>query len=164
MRSPHLLNLGNARKVKENLSGVLDTAALDRLEAEIVANAIALFNLGRYHHIFALRQSPRHWRQRVSRLYYAAYNVSRSVRLFVAGEYSTEIKDHQKYENLPDDFPSKARYVNQLGILREDRNTCDYDHLSRASDLALGSTEATKLVNDFINDARIYLREKRLNV
>jgi hypothetical protein len=159
-----LLNLGNARKVKDNLSGCLDTIALEKLEAEIVANAIALFHLGRNHQRFALRQSSQHWRQKVSRLYYAAYNVSRSVRLFVAGEYSTEIKDHQKYENLPDDFPRKARYVNQLAILREDRNTCDYDHLSRASDLVLGSTAATGLVNDFINDAKNYLHQRGLSV
>lgn len=164
MRSPHLLNLGNARKVKENLSGILDVAALDKVEAEIVANTIALFNLGRSHHYFALRQSPRYWRQKISRLYYAAYNVSRSVRLFVKGEYSTEVKDHQNYDNLPADFPTRARYVNQLAVLREDRNTCDYDHLCHASDLVLGSPKATALVNDFVHDARNYLRGKGLNV
>ncbi len=74
------------------------------------------------------------------------------------------MKDHQNYDNLPADFPRRARYVNQLAVLREDRNTCDYDHLCHVSDLVLGSTKATALVNDFVHDARNYLREKGLNV
>ena len=35
MKSSHLLNLGNPRKVKENLSSILDRAALDSIETEI---------------------------------------------------------------------------------------------------------------------------------
>ena len=164
MRSPHLLNLGNARKVKQNLSGLLDAAALARIETEIEGNAAALFALANRHYRFADRQSAPNWRQRVSRLYYAAYNAARAVRLYVAGDYSTDVKDHQRFDKLPDDFPSRARYVNQLAVLREDRNTCDYDHISTASDLVLGSGGSTALVADLLRDVRDYLRAKGMNL
>jgi hypothetical protein len=164
LKTPHLLNLGNPRRAKENLSGILDQAALDRIEDEIGTNAEALYRLGRQHYLFAIRQSHPNWRQRVSRLYYAAYNVSRAIRLFVSGAYSTEVKEHQKFNELPDDFPSKARYANQLAVLREDRNMCDYDHTCRASDLVLGTTQSTSLVKEFIDTARSYLAKKGLKL
>ena len=164
MKSPHLLNLGNPRKVKENLSGIVDQVALDRIEAEIVANSKALYRLGRHHYLFAIRQSPPNWRQRVSRLYYATYNVSRSIRLFDSGKYSTEIKDHQRFNELPDDFPSKDRFANQLAVLRGDRNMCDYDHTCRASDLILGTSQSTSLAKEFLDATKSYLALKGLNL
>ena len=138
MKTPHLLNLGNPRKVKDNLSGLLDATALGLIESEIEGNTRALMVLARTHYRFAARQSAPNWRQKVSRLYYAGYNAARALRLYVNGEYSTDVKDHQKFENLPNDFPSRSRYINQLAILREDRNTCDYDHLSSAQRFGSG--------------------------
>ena len=164
MKTPHLLNLGNPRKVKENLSGFLDQVVLDRIEAEIAANSKALYQLGRHHYLFAVKQSPFNWRQRVSRLYYAAYNASRSIRLFVSGKYSTEVKDHQRFNELPDDFPSKDRFANQLAVLREDRNLCDYDHTCRANDLILGTSESTSLTKKFLDASKSYLSLKGLNL
>jgi len=110
MRALHLLNLGNARKVKENLSSILDQQALDAIETEIASNSPALLNLAQCHFRFAVNLPARHWRQRVSRLYYAAYNACRALRLFVFGEYATDVKDHQRLEKLPEDFP-KSVYV-----------------------------------------------------
>lgn len=164
MKSPHLLNLGNVRKVKNNLSGVLDQAGLDRIESEIETNVVALMGLARCHYRFAERQSGSNWRQKVSRLYYAAYNAARAVRLYVTGDYSTDIKDHQKFDKLPDDFPRRARYVNQLAVLREDRNTCDYDHISRASDLILGTRGSMELAREFLKDVRAYLNNRGMNL
>ena len=164
MKAPHLLNLGNARKVKQNLSGILPRRALAQIEQEIARNATRLYALGRHHYLFAMRQSSPNWRQKVSRLYYAAYNVSRAVRLQVSGDYSTDVKDHQKFDNLPDDFPARPRYANQLAVLREDRNTCDYDHTATAVDLALGTTESTMLVREFLDDAKSYLRSHDLSL
>ncbi len=163
MRTPHLLNLGNPRKVIDNLSDILEPSALDAIENEIARNTIALFRLGQEHFRFAVKQSTRNWRQRISRLYFAAYNVSRAVRLWVSGEYSTEVKDHQRFDKLPRDFPSQARFVNQLLVLREDRNTCDYDHTARARDLVLGTASATSLVEEFLQDAETYLISRDIN-
>lgn len=159
MKSPHLLNLGNPRKVKSNLSGLLEPAALELIESEIVANVVALLSLAESHYRFAVQQKGPHWRQKVSRLYYAAYNASRAVRLYTNGEYSTEVKDHQRSGHLPEDFPGRSRYSNQLAVLRDDRNTCDYDHISSAKDLVLGSRASVELVNDFLSDVRKYLRD-----
>lgn len=162
MKTPHLLNLGNPRKVKENLSGLLDAAALQLIESEIELNARGLLALARNQYRFALRQTRPNWRQQVSRLYYAGYNASRAVRLYVHGEYSTDVKDHQRFDKLPNDLPNRARYANQFAVLREDRNACDYDHLFMAGDLALGTQAATELVRDFLDDIVVYLRNSGL--
>ena len=124
----------------------------------------ALFKLGETHFRFAARQPKAHWRQKISRFYYAAYNVTRALRLHVAGEYSTDVKDHQRIERLPDDFPSKERFANQLKALREDRNLCDYDHTKRAADLVLGTNQSASLVTEFLNEAREYLKRRGLGV
>lgn len=161
VKPPHILQAsGNVRRLKENLVTVVDGNALDAIEREIRVNAAQLFRLGHRHYSFALKQEGRSWRQRVSRLYYGAYNISRAVRLFVNGDYSVDSIDHKKVVALPDDFPNRNRYKNQLASLREDRNTCDYDHAASRADLILGVDEATELVRDFVRDASKYLRER----
>lgn len=165
MRTPHLLRAsGNVRKMKENLVNVVNRNALSAIQTEIDRNVVQLFALGRSHFDFAVRQNNRSWRQKVSRLYYAAYNVSRAVRLCEHGEFSTEVTDHKKVESLPDLFPNKNSYSNRLGILREDRNLCDYDHTSRIGDLVTSIPDATTLVTEFLRDARTYLRGKGITV
>jgi hypothetical protein len=47
LKKIHLLNLGNPRKVKENLSEILGHPELDKIESEIIGNAVALYRLGR---------------------------------------------------------------------------------------------------------------------
>ncbi len=150
--------------MKENLSGILDQAGLDKIESESVSNVKSLYKLGKGFFSFATSQTSYNWRQRISRLYYAAYNVSRCIRLFISGSYGSEVKDHKKFDELPDDFPSKARYANQLDVLREDRNMCDYDHTCRANDLVLGTSQSTTLVKEFLDDAKSYLSRKGLTL
>ena len=65
LKKVHLLNLGNPRKVKENLSGILEQPELKKIETEIVANTLGLYRLGRQFLSFAVRQSPPNWRQRI---------------------------------------------------------------------------------------------------
>jgi len=164
LKKVHLLNLGNPRKVKQNLSGILEQLELEKIEAEIAANTVALYRLGGEFLSFALKQSPANWRQRVSRLYYAAYNISRAVRLFVSGEYSSETEDHQKFHKLPDDFPRKDQYANQLAVLREDRNMCDYDHTCLPTDLVLDTARSASLVIEFLDHAKLYLEKRGLKL
>jgi len=165
MKSPHLLKIrGNAREVKDNLSVILDNDSVELIEKEIRRNVKLLFKLGHNHYLFAVKQPTTHWRQCISRLYYGAYNVSRSVRLYVSGEYSTDVKDHGKFNRLPEDFPSKDRFANQLSVLREDRNLCDYDHTAKASDLVISRKDAIDLVSEFISVAREYLAVKGTTV
>jgi hypothetical protein len=165
MKSPHLLRASaNVRKLKENLVNVVDAVAISAIEAEICANVGQLYVLGRSHYYFAIRQNNRSWRQKISRLYYAAYNVSRAVRLCVGGEYSIDVSDHKKIETLPDDFPNKNRYSNRLGVLRDDRNLCDYDHTAKIADLVIGVNDAVDLVQQFLNDAQSYMKRRGINV
>ena len=161
MKSPHLLRAGaNVRKVKDNLVTVVDAAAISAIETEICANAAQLYALGRAHYYFAVRQNNRSWRQKISRLYYAAYNVSRAVRLCVSGEYSTDSSDHKRIDTLPDNFPDKSKYANRLTVLRDDRNLCDYDHTAKLADLVVGVNDAVELVQRFLEDARAYLKQR----
>ncbi|MGA2602104.1 MAG: hypothetical protein ABSH09_34495 [Bryobacteraceae bacterium] len=164
-KSPHLLRAGtNVRRLKDNLVNVVDAEALSAIETAICANVAQLYALGRGHYNFAIRQNNRSWRQKISRLYYASYNVSRAIRLCVNGEYSTEVGDHKKIDILPDDFPNRIRYANRLGVLRDDRNMCDYDHTGRIGDLIIDVAEAVQLVEEFLNDTQNYLRGRGVNL
>jgi hypothetical protein len=164
-KSPHLLlAAANVRKLHSNLVDVLEQVALDAIDAEIQANIGQLYSLGRSHFLFAIRQGNRDWRQKISRLYYAAYNVSRAVRLCVNGEYSTDASDHKKIEVLPDDFPNKNTYANRLAVLREDRNLCDYDHVASRSDLVWSEDDSAEIVEKFLRDAKKYLRGRRVEI
>jgi hypothetical protein len=164
MKSPHLLRAGaNVRKVKDNLVNVVDATAISAIEAEICTNVAQLYALGRGHYYFAVRQNNRSWRQKISRLYYAAYNVSRAVRLCVNGEYSIDSSDHKRIEVLPDDFPNRNRYANRLGVLRDDRNLCDYDHTAKLTDLVVNVSDAAELVQQFLKDAHRYLKQRGVN-
>src|ERR1035437_10487345 len=143
MKSPHLLRAAtNVQKLKENLVNVVDAAAIGAIQVEINANVVQLYTLGRNHYLFAVRQNNRSWRQKISRLYYAAYNVSRAIRLCVNGDYSTDSSDHKKIDALPENFPNKNQYANRLTVLRDDRNLCDYDHTAKMTDLVVGVNDA----------------------
>jgi len=158
MKSPHLLLAGrNLRKIKANLEGVLDQAALGAIEAEIEKNATQLIQLAREHLRFARRLRPASWRQSVSRAYYATYSASRAVRLQISGDYTTDSEDHKRVGELPEGFPKRNMYANQLGVLREDRNACDYDHTATDADLVLGRTEALALATGFVQDVCDFL-------
>jgi len=164
MSKTSLLKLGNARELKRNLSLILDQAALDLIEREIERHVTGLFTLGLNHYRHALRQQPASWRHKTSRLYYAAYSVGKAVRLYTSGEYTTDVKDHGRFGRLPDTFPGKSRYSNQLSLLREDRNTADYNHDARAKDLVINTADAEDLVRGFLKDSKMYLAGKGLRI
>lgn len=164
MKSSNILSLGNARKLKEHLSHILDQDAIDAIETEIERNSIKLYKLGLQHYRFAASLQSPHWRQKVSRLYYSSYATSRAVRLYVFGDHSTDVKDHKNVGHLPDDFPDRARFANKLAVLRADRNTCDYDHDSRVADLLTTPSEALVLVKNFLEEAAKYLKARGLSV
>lgn len=153
-----MLAAGNVRKLKTNLASVIDAAAIAAIESEICANAAQLYKLGKSQYLFARRLSNRYWRQKVSRLYYAAYNAGRAVRLCLNGEYSTDSSDHKKVDAIPADFPNNNTYANRLRTLREDRNLCDYDHSIGYRDLVINADDALVLVEEFLEDAESYLR------
>jgi hypothetical protein len=158
LKSPHLFNAGsNPINVINNLTGLLAPAQLQILRDEIRANVKSLFRLGESHYQFATNLAPTEWRQRISRLYYGAYNVRRAVALEVDGSFSTDSIDHKNIGQIPDDFPGAATYRVRMTNLREDRNLADYNHLAVEGDLVIPPTDYELIVRDFINEARNYL-------
>ena len=157
MKTPHLLLAGNPKRLRANLVHILNGAALKAIDAEIDSNIKGLVRLGQEHQAFANGLPNLHWRQIVSRSYYAAYSFSRAVRLCHDGHYSTEVADHKALGDLPKGFQDQNRYANKLPLLRDDRNLCDYDHSATLADLAIPIDEARQLVSDFLKDATVYL-------
>ncbi len=160
LREPHILLLGNPRKVMKNLSAVLADDQINQIQLAVNFEVKLLFELGVNHYSFVQIIDDVYWRQKISRLYYAAYNVKRSVTLCCDGSFSTESSDHLKIDQLPADFKKSATYSTKLKALREDRNLADYSHLANESDLVITVDSATKLVEDFLDDSRECLVSK----
>ncbi|MEW6238777.1 MAG: hypothetical protein AB1656_25615 [Candidatus Omnitrophota bacterium] len=164
-KSPHiLLATGNCQKVRSNLTYILDSAAISAIDTEIANNVQGLFNLGMDHYNFACSIPQKEWRQRISRLYYGAYNIARSIKLAHEGYYSTETSEHKKITELPVDLPNCPLYKNNLSNLRDDRNLADYDHTVIVNDLVLTPNEAMELVTQFIADAKTFLAGKGIKI
>lgn len=159
-----LLASSNCQKLLKNVSYLLEASAVDRLRKEIERNVAALFNLGDDHLAFARGIGAKHWRQRVSRLYYAALNTKRALTLHHSGDFSTDVSDHKNIGVLPNDFPNANTYSTRLEGLRDDRNIADYSHLSAETDLILPAPESETLVTDFQNEVRVYLKGRGVSL
>jgi hypothetical protein len=161
MKSQHILQASsNCYRLRTHLSSLLDAAVIQLITDEINANAVQLVKLGLTHYRFAKRTHISNWRQIVSRLYYAAYNMVRGVRLLEDGSYSTDSSDHKRIDALPETFPHKDKYINQLPSLRDDRNLSDYDHTAAKRELIISIPEAFALVNELQKDVRTYFHNK----
>ena len=143
----------------KNLKGVLEDVALAKIQIEIDTNVQALLNLGESHYNFAKTIDNTEWRQKISRLYYAAYNVRRAVSLRHDGSFSTDTSDHANVEKVPDDFEDYAIYRSKLKNLRDDRNLADYSHLAKDSDLLINVVDAEVLVGNYIQHAKNFLSQ-----
>lgn len=165
LKEPHLLLASsNPRKLLRNVRHLIGERASRAIEREIKNNVAALYALGLEHYRFATKAPRRQWRQRISRLYYGAYNVKRAVQLYVEGVYRTDSSDHKNIGKLPDDFPNSTMYGNQLSGLRDDRNLADYNHTAGPDDLLMPPNDAELLVEKFIEDTRQYLNARGFNL
>ncbi len=165
MKPPHILLLNkNVGELKKHLAGILSKKSTRAFDTAVRENVIQLFKLAEQHHTFAQAIAAKHWRQIVSRSYYAAYNVSKAIRLAANGYYSQEAKDHEKVGDLPQDFPNRNIYANRLRLLRDDRNLCDYDHTAVQAELGSTSADTLNFVSDLIADAKQYLRACNVRV
>jgi len=159
MKSPHiLLASSNCRKLRANLAHLLTGPELARLDQEILGNSASLFALAREHFEFARLHCRGHWRQRTSRLYYAAYACVRAARLAHSGHYSMETNEHQRINQIPEILVGRSEYEVQLPNLREDRNLADYDHSATELDLILSPRDAEELVENLLRDVKAYLQ------
>ena len=165
LSEPHvLLASSNPQRLIKNLAGVLAKAQLKKIDVAVCDEARLLFELGNTHYEFAKTIDATEWRQKISRLYYAAYNVKRAVALRNDGSFSTENKDHATVDALPTTLNNHATYSGKLRNLREDRNLADYSHLAKESDLLISVGDAEELVTDFVKDAKEFLVSKGVTV
>jgi hypothetical protein len=154
----------NPKEVIENLRGILSQRQLTLIQRAVDTNVRQLFVLGESHFNFAISAQQSEWRQIVSRLYYAAYNIRRAVSLKHSGQFSTDSSDHKNIGEIPDAFNNASTYKNKLKTLRDDRNLADYSHVAIESDLVIPIADAKAFVTAFISDARIFLKGQGLRV
>ncbi len=158
LNPPHLLLASsNPMKMIQNLDHILEQQELAKLTAELNRNVGLLFALGQTHFDFAAAISNQFWRQKISRLYYAVYNVRRSVALKHSGAFSTDNSDHKNVEQLPDSFTNRDSHIINLRNLREDRNLADYNHFATVTDLVISPDNALAFATQFIADSKTFL-------
>jgi hypothetical protein len=159
-----LLAASNCRRLLRNLEHVLDAGAVQSLQAEIDRNVIALFRLGDDQLEFARGIAAPYWRQRISRLYYGAYNVRRAIALHHDGHFAMDSSDHKNVGDLPKDFPNANTFEARLQTLRDDRNLADYNHLAELGDLMASPADVETLVVEFRDQSHSYLLERGLHL
>lgn len=164
LKKPHLLLASsNSRKLLSEIRHIIGQQAIEAIESEIENNVKLLFILGESHYEFARQLNRIHWRQRISRFYYGAYNIRRALNLYNDGSFSTESSDHKKTE-LPSNLNNSATYQTRLHDLRADRNLADYDHTAVETDLIITQDEVELFVTNFIQDSRIFLTSQGLTL
>lgn len=158
------LKAGNPNRIATVYTSFLLPSEIAKIREQSKTHTAAMYNLGLQHYRFAISLGRPHWRQKISRLYYASYNVSKSIRFNHDGNHSTDVKDHTKVGSLPNGFPNKSTYENELTTLREDRNSCDYDHIIKSKDLVKSTAEYVSIVTSFMRDAHDYLSNRGITL
>lgn len=157
----HLLKLSNTNRLILTLSKIVGRRAIKQIKDEKKKNVRALLRLSFCHYKLAASiQDKRQWRQIVSRAYYCCYIASKAIRLATDGDYSEEVKDHEKIAYLPDDFPEKNERSNFLNTFRGDRNICDYDHTATLKDLEYSVTYYLEKSQTFLKDSKSFLKKR----
>jgi hypothetical protein len=165
LNTPHLLLASsNPMRMIQNLNHLLAQQELAKLLAELDRNVVDLFKLGVSHYNFAAPLPDSEWRQKISRLYYGAYNVRRAVTLKYNGLFSTDASDHQKFDQLPDALLNKQSHMANLSTLRDDRNLADYNHSAAVSDLVINPSDALAFATLFIADSKSYLAQQGVTI
>ncbi|NTE60862.1 hypothetical protein G6L68_09420 [Agrobacterium fabrum] len=149
MLDREFLKAGNPRKILSNYRNFAGEYFSNAVEDQLRKHVHAIFRLALHHFEFAERQRSQEWRQKVSRNYYACYNASKALRFQVEGAYSTDVSDHKKIGDLPDDFPNRDYFKNKIETMRTDRNSCDYDHAVAEEDLIDSSADIAKITHEF---------------
>ncbi|ATN34472.1 hypothetical protein ACO34A_11735 [Rhizobium sp. ACO-34A] len=158
------LKAGNPRKIVACYAGLLGAGLTKIVEDELEIHAKAIYALSVDHFEFAERQKSAEWRQKVSRYYYACYNASKAVRFHFDANLSTDVSDHKKIGELPNDFPNREYYKNTLDAMRTDRNSCDYDHAVTVTDLLKKPEETGKIAEEFLADVQSYCLSRGLDL
>ncbi len=158
LKEPHIFLVSqNPMTLMRNLAGVLQPQQIKKNQIEVEENVMALLRLAYDHFEFAQSVPSIHWRQKVSRLYYAAYNGRRALMLKYDGSFSTDSSDHKNVDKLPDTLANCSMHKSKLKDLRDDRNLCDYSHLASETDLLMAANDAEVFVEGFLKDIKDFL-------
>lgn len=112
----------------------------------------------------ASHAKPPAFRTTVSRAYYAMYHSVRAVCFFY--HEGDDNEPHTKLPGaIPNDFPDRERWENDLKRARLERNRADYDPYPRkTSSFEVSANETLEHANLLLATARAYLRTKGFNV
>lgn len=96
----------------------------------------------------------------LARAYYAMYHATRAVVFYAKGG-----DDHEQHQELPkhipDDFPDRARWENELKTARLERNKADYDPYPKTDGaFATSATATLKTAQSYLPIAKRYLIKK----
>lgn len=108
----------------------------------------------------AYNSSTPSYRSAVSRAYYSMYHTIRALSFYVNG--GDDHQDHSKLPaKIPDDFPSRAQWENDLKHARFQRNRADYDPYPRNDRRFQGDAKhLIALARNLTPEVRKYLRGK----
>lgn len=166
-KRPHILELGNHAEVLRLLKKMAGKSKFNWYHDNVRETGRSWFLLAAQHLRVAHRLDgqPRNWRAVVSRSYYAAYNVSRTVRYLVNGFVKFDASDHTIVGDLPKDFPQRALWSTFLVDLRKDRNIADYEPWAgvRAT-LSQEPRITLDKVKQFTKESKEYLRTKGIKI
>lgn len=133
---------------------------IDQLRVKATADRIELSRKLLLAAKAAARGRSRSYRSATSRAYYSMYHAFRATAFFIH-----EGDDHEEHTKLPsgipDDFPSKATWENDLKGARLDRNRADYDPYPK-NDLTFKqmALDLVKKADSLRLVVRTYLRKK----
>jgi hypothetical protein len=153
---------GNHGEFLRKLRDLGLTSDLHIFERHVKTVGLAWFSLGRLHLADArVLLAGGATRGTYSRAYYAAYNLSKSVRFLVCGYVSLKGDDHKQIGGLPDDFPNASQWASDLESLYEDRLRADYDNwMDTAVRYKRCPADCVDVASRFENEAATYLAAK----
>jgi hypothetical protein len=133
------------------IEDVFDQAAVDRLK------------LGEHFLRVAARMSNtagRDWRSVIGRYYYAMYHSVRAVSYFVYR--GDDYQEHNKLPGaIPDDFPNKNLWANELKDARFRRNEADYDlYRNGGAHFRSNAIALAPIANSLVSECRAYMKQK----
>jgi hypothetical protein len=159
----YLVDFPNHGKVRKALASVFTRRSLAKYDAAVSSTVRSYLRLAAAQLRVATASGTNGdaWRTLVSRAYYAAYNASKAVRLYVYGFTANDASDHKNVGELPDDFPTHAQWTSKLIDMRFDRNVADYEPWpgSKAKLKKIPPTTLTD-AQQFVTAVRVYLKGK----
>src|SRR5690606_15991470 len=131
-----------------------------RLESKAIKDRLDLARAHLREASQASKAMPPAYRATISRSYYSMYHSVRAVCLF-----RHRGDDHEEHSKLPaaipNDFPSRLFWENELKRARLDRNRADYDPYPRNSTrFSQSASDLLENATKLLSEVRAYLRSK----